>query len=188
MKRSVDWFVVALIAALAALVLVTSFSLGRSSLGFLFGAAHAGELTATWEKPETNCDGSPLTDLVGFRAYWGAARAAIADPAIATYTVRGLPPGDWWLAMTAYNADGLESPIAGPVVKTVPANEFTVSESTAYYIQKRTDRFVLMRVGDVPIGTPCIADQSINGHYAVPRARVQWAGTIRSDVVVAKCQ
>ena len=168
-----------------------AFLLALALLGLVYGllvrAVHAGDLTATWTAPATNCDGSAITNLAGFRAYWGPYHADLPNPALVSYTVGGLPPGEWWMGITAYNTDGKESPIAGPKVKTIAAGEFVVSEPTAYTIVKSTNSLLLLPVGTVPLGTPCNATQSVNGRYAVARELVTWSGSIRPTIVVAAC-
>jgi hypothetical protein len=149
--------------------------------------ARAGDLTATWTAPATNCDGSPITNLAGFRAYWGPYHAHLADPALTSYTVGGLPPGEWWIGITAYNADGEESPIAGPVVKVIAAGEFVTSAPTVYNVLKHANSLLLLPVGTVPLGTPCDVRYSVNGRYAVARELVAWSGSIQPQIVVANC-
>lgn len=39
------------------------------------GLAHAAKLRVTWLAPTTNTDGTPLTDLVGYRVEWGSCNA-----------------------------------------------------------------------------------------------------------------
>jgi hypothetical protein len=148
--------------------------------------ARAGDLTATWTAPATNCDGSPITNLAGFRAYWGPYHVDLPNPALTSYTVGGLPPGEWWIGMTAYNTDGLESPIA-LVVKTIEAGEFVTSAPTVYNVLKHANSLLLLPVGTVPLGTPCDARHSVNGRYVVPRELVTWSGSIRPAIVVAAC-
>lgn len=187
MKRSIDWFRVALITALGVLLIVMFTSLGRLPGAWVIPSATGGELEATWTKPETNCDGTPVTNLAGFRAYWGPFKSELADPTASAYRVTGLPPGQWWIGVTAYNTDGTESPVAGPVVKEIAAADFTVTDGAVYTVVKRRNRFLLLSVGKVPMGTVCLASETVNGHYAVPVESVQWLGP-RQDVVVAKCQ
>jgi hypothetical protein len=69
----------------------------------------------TWLPPTQRNDGSPLTDLAGYKLYWGTAighypnLASIPNPGIATYVVDELPPGTYYLVATAYDAYGIES-------------------------------------------------------------------------------
>lgn len=72
-------------------------------------------VTLSWTPPTTNTDGSALTDLAGYRIYYGASRTAlgsvieIRNPAIAAYLVENLTPGTWYFAVTAYTSAGKES-------------------------------------------------------------------------------
>lgn len=144
-------------------------------------------ITLTWTKPERNCDGTLLTNLKGFRAYWGKGFADMPSPTLTTYTTPLLPPGAWWVALTAYNTTGEESPLAGPVQVTIPAETLTVTQPTVYTVVKGTDRFLTLPVGTVPLGVKCDVAQTVNGYYAVPRTSVTWSGSVKPVVVVAKC-
>lgn len=74
-----------------------------------------GSISVTWLPPTQRNDGSPLTDLAGYKLYWGTAighypnLASIPNPGIATYVVDELPPGTYYLVATAYDAYGIES-------------------------------------------------------------------------------
>src|SRR5262245_40558670 len=46
----------------------------------------AGVLDASWTAPTQNTDGSPLTDLVSYRVYYGPATAPCPGPAFFTVT------------------------------------------------------------------------------------------------------
>ncbi|MGE3293836.1 MAG: hypothetical protein AB7O95_20910 [Geminicoccaceae bacterium] len=76
--------------------------------------------TLHWTEPTTNVDGTPLTDLVGYRVrYWRDSAnplvATIPDPLAATASV-GLPEfGVWNFALAAVNAAGIESAYTEPV-------------------------------------------------------------------------
>ena len=82
-------------------------------------------LPLEWEAPTENVDGSPLTDLAGFQAYWGTSprdynvgTQYIADET-ATSTVLDVPPGDYYVAMTAWDSDGNQSAYSNEVFRTV---------------------------------------------------------------------
>jgi hypothetical protein len=71
--------------------------------------------TLSWQSPALNLDGTPLTDLAGFKVYWGttlgsyAYSAKVGNGAPGTHTVTGLAPGTWYFVVTALNSDGIES-------------------------------------------------------------------------------
>lgn len=95
----------------------------------------------SWEAPNTNLDGSCVTDLGGYRLYYGEvpgvytvvhlvalAGTSCVDSgtsnscgAIMTcsYEVDDLPAGTWYFAMTAYDLDGNESTYSNEVSKTI---------------------------------------------------------------------
>jgi hypothetical protein len=74
-----------------------------------------GSATLTWIRPTTNTDGSPLTDLAGFKVYWGTAsgvyqeQRTINNPAATTTVVSNLTSGRWYFAVTALDTSGAES-------------------------------------------------------------------------------
>ncbi len=88
-------------------------------------AATNGRTTLSWTPPVTRTDGSTLTNLAGYRVYYGTSsgaltqRIVIGNPSVSTWLVENLTPGTWWFAVTAVDAAGLESSRAGPVSATV---------------------------------------------------------------------
>ena len=110
------------------------------------------------------------------------------------------PPGDYCFRATHTNSFGVESALSNLSIKTVTSSgevrDYTtpqapqtlvVSDPTVYTIIKQENKFVLLPVGTVPANTVCIADQKINGYYAVPINVVSWSGTVRPVIVVAQC-
>lgn len=170
-------------------------------LGLAAYACWAGDATLTWVAPTQRTDGSALTNLAGFKVYYGTDPAAltttvdIADPLLTQHVITALTPATWYFAMTAYDADGLESDRTQTVSKVIvaappsPPTGLTVQAGnlTVYTVVKRPDRFALVPIGTVPEGTQCDTSQSVNGYYAVPTASVTWSGNIRPVVVVAQC-
>lgn len=156
-------------------------------LCLLSRCASAGEMAFTWQAPPSNCNGTPVTDLAGYQIIYGTAKVDIADPAATSYTARGLTPGRWWAGITAYNSKGEVSPILMPVYKDIAPADFKTKSTEVFTVVKRTDRLVLLSVGNAPLGTPCLADQSVNGHYAIPRSVVTWYGSVKPDIVFALC-
>ncbi len=164
---------------------------------------YAGEAILTWTAPTQNTDGTPLTDLAGFKLYLGTTPGGpypvsvdIADPTATTFTVPNLTEGTtYYFVSTAYNSASpvQESDFSNEATKTIPPlvpappTGLTVEDLTVFTIVDQVDKFVLLPVGTVPPGTQCIAGQTVNGHHVVPRAEVQWSGNIQPVVVVAKC-
>ena len=74
-----------------------------------------GSATLSWARPITNTDGSPLTDLAGFKVYWGTAsgvyqnQRVINNAAATTSVVSDLAAGRWYFAVSALDMSGAES-------------------------------------------------------------------------------
>ena len=77
------------------------------------------EVTLAWEEPTTNIDGTPLTDLEGYRVYFGPGSGNYRyknDVGTATTcTIGGLTPGYWCFVVTAYDTAGNESDYSNEV-------------------------------------------------------------------------
>ncbi len=84
-----------------------------------------GTATLSWQPPTENEDGSPLTDLAGYRIYHGQSPGQhpniidVAAPGISDFTVDNLPPATHYFVLTAYNKAGLESDLSEEASKTI---------------------------------------------------------------------
>ncbi|MEZ5559896.1 MAG: fibronectin type III domain-containing protein [Pseudomonadales bacterium] len=81
-------------------------------------------MTLAWQAPTENVDGSPLTDLAGYRVYYGEQSRAYTDTVdvsdnAATSTSLTLVSGSYYFAMTALDSVGNESAYSNEVVKVV---------------------------------------------------------------------
>lgn len=82
-------------------------------------APSASAVTLAWEAPTTNSDGTPLNDLTGYNIHYGTSsqnytdEIVISNPSVTRYVVEGLPPGNYYFAVSAYNSKGVESPRSG---------------------------------------------------------------------------
>ncbi|MGH8249891.1 MAG: putative Ig domain-containing protein [Steroidobacteraceae bacterium] len=87
--------------------------------------AAMGSATLSWQAPSTRLDGSPLTDLAGYRIRYGTAPDSfpnivqIANAGVTTHVVDNLPRGTYYFVATAYDTAGLESEFSGSVSKTI---------------------------------------------------------------------
>lgn len=72
-----------------------------------------GTATLAWTAPSTNADGSPLTDLAGYRVYFGTTPGVYTSldvGKVVSYEMGGLTKGQtYYFAVTAYNSSGNES-------------------------------------------------------------------------------
>lgn len=88
-------------------------------------AVATGSATLSWLPPTTNTDGSPLTNLAGFKIYWGTAPGSysssttVMNPGLATYVVGNLTPNTYYFAVTALSSSGAESVFSNAASKTV---------------------------------------------------------------------
>lgn len=79
--------------------------------------------TLTWTAPTENTDGTALTDLAGFKVFYGATSGnysvefTINDPNVTTTIVTPLTPGLWFFATKAFNAIGTESDFSNEAQK-----------------------------------------------------------------------
>ena len=89
-------------------------------------AISLGSVTLDWTAPTLNEDGSALTDLAGYRLYWGTAAGSytqsvtINNPSVLTYTVDNLSPDTYYFVVTAFDAAGTESRYSGMATRVVP--------------------------------------------------------------------
>ena len=74
-----------------------------------------GAATLEWLAPETSTDGSTLTNLAGYRIYYGTdvtrmtTKIEVKNAGVLTYVIEGLKPATYYFAVTAINAHGQES-------------------------------------------------------------------------------
>ncbi len=84
-----------------------------------------GSATLSWNPPTDNVDGTTLTDLSGYRIYYGRSAnqlnhtVVINNPGLTRYMVENLVPGRWHFAMTSVNDAGRESPRSATVDKKI---------------------------------------------------------------------
>ncbi len=75
-----------------------------------------GGFTLMWDAPQTNIDGSPLTDLAGYKVYLGTEPGSygpaitINNPGVTTYVFDQLAPGTYYVTVTSVDINGNESP------------------------------------------------------------------------------
>ena len=102
----------------------TSATLAPFSVTVTQAPTTNGSATLSWTAPTTNTDGTPLTDLSGYRIYYGSSAgsmtqsAQITDPTATSYTVSGLTTGTWYFEIMAVNSANVDSAPAGTVSKT----------------------------------------------------------------------
>lgn len=184
-RRSIDWFRILMILALAAGVIWISFILGRSPIGWMIPSASAGTAELTWTAPTKNCNGTDLTNLTGYSLTYGQARTPLPATPL-SFTVTGLKPGTWWFSLAAVTPTDRSEFVT--VEKVVAPEDFKTVTTTVYTFFKASGNIVVLpTLHTVPLGTVCDATQSVNGKHIIPRSAVTWSGTARPVAVVGDC-
>ena len=84
-----------------------------------------GTALLSWVPPTENTDGSTLTDLAGYKVYYGTSSGSygapitINDPGLSSYMVENLGISDWFFVITAFNSSGIESSYSTETSKTI---------------------------------------------------------------------
>ncbi len=87
--------------------------------------ASMGSATLSWQPPTTRTDGSPLTNLTGYRIRYGTSQGSypnmidIVNEGVTSAVVENLPPATYYFVATAYDTTGAESSYSSVVSKTV---------------------------------------------------------------------
>ena len=105
---------------------VASTSLPAFSINVTAATTSFGTATLSWLPPTENTDGSVLTDLAGYKIYYGTesgnytSTITIDNPGIATYVVDNLPGGNtYYFVITSFTTGGLESEYSTMGSKTI---------------------------------------------------------------------
>ena len=96
--------------------------------------AYAGQASLSWEAPATNEDGTSLTDLNGYKIYYGTAPGNYTQNIdvgnVTTYNFTNLTDGQtYYFVATAYNAARVESSYSNEVAKIIPSSTQTYTLS-----------------------------------------------------------
>jgi len=80
-------------------------------------------VTLTWQPPTKNTDGTPLTDLAGYRIYYGVDPTNLSNvvelpnPGLTSYVIEELTANTWHFAATSLNERGDESDFSSLVTR-----------------------------------------------------------------------
>jgi len=117
LKKTI-WFHLYIICLI---IIITTGGCGDGGSGGDGGTENA---TLSWDAPTTNTDETELTDLAGYKVYYGTTSGVydnvidVAD--VTTYTLTDISPGTYYFAVTAYDDGGNESDYSNEVSKTIP--------------------------------------------------------------------
>jgi hypothetical protein len=114
---------------------VTAFdSSGNGNHGTVDGATWVllgqfnggGTAMLSWTPPVTNTDNSPVTDLAGYKIYYGTSPGihpnvitVLCSTGISEYSLENLPVGTWYFAVSAFDFSGNESAKSNEASKTI---------------------------------------------------------------------
>ncbi len=85
-----------------------------------------GSATISWVPPTTNEDGSTLSNLAGYKIYYGTAvgnypnAIDVNNPGLSSYVVGNLASNTYYFVVTAYDSLGTESAYSNVASKTIP--------------------------------------------------------------------
>jgi len=103
----------------------TAAGAGAASSGGKIAGGTPGSATLSWEAPTSNTNGSALTDLSGYRIYYGPSASDLSETVqigsvgVQTFVIENLQPGTWYFAIRALASDGTESSFSDIVEKTI---------------------------------------------------------------------
>lgn len=84
-----------------------------------------GSATLSWMPPTQNDDGSTLTDLAGYRIYFGRDQnnlsqvVVLHNPGLTRYVIENLSQARWYFSMSSVNMLGTESDRSAVMSKTI---------------------------------------------------------------------
>jgi hypothetical protein len=88
-------------------------------------AVAMGSALLSWIPPTLNTDGSPLTNLKGYKIYWGTepdsypSSVTVDLQGITSYFVENLTPATYYFVVTARNTDDVESEFSSVATKEI---------------------------------------------------------------------
>ena len=166
-----------------------------------------GSASVSWVAPTTNNNGSALTNLAGFRVYYGTSSTALTrntlidDMTRRSATISALAPGTWYFAVRAFNSNNAESDNSNVATKTVTGStaartvNITITQTTpvppptgalvttsvdVYDVVQQSNGTWSTRaiVGRIALGRACSAAFTANGgYYQINRSEVTMNGT-----------
>ena len=85
----------------------------------------SGTALVSWMPPTQRTDGSPLSNLAGYRLYYGTRADALtqtinlSNSGLSSYMIEGLSTGTWYFAVVACDSVGNDSAQSNLVSKTI---------------------------------------------------------------------
>jgi len=99
---------------------------GTTSASVPTGSSAVASATVSWAAPTQDTNGSPVSELSGYRIYYGttshqySTTIDVPNPALVTYVVEALTVGvTYYFAVAAVSAGGAESALSPEVTATI---------------------------------------------------------------------
>jgi hypothetical protein len=89
------------------------------------GEIALGSTTLSWNPPTQNSDGTVLSDLAGYRIYYGrdvnslGRTVDLNNPGLTRYVIENLSSDVWYFTMSSFNSDGVESGRSAVIRKSI---------------------------------------------------------------------
>ena len=111
--------------------IVISASDGRDSVSLpafslaVVNPVPRGSATLSWSPPTSNVDGTPVTNLAGYRVKYGQQASNLSEtlsvpsPGITSVVIENLSTGTWYFAVSAYTTANIESDLSNLAQKTL---------------------------------------------------------------------
>jgi hypothetical protein len=119
---------------------------------FLTPGLFAANVTLSWTPPTTNADGTPLTDLAGYKLHSGTSSGNYTQNTdvgnVTSYTVTNLSGGTtYYFTLTAYDTSGNQSGFSNEISRTIAVS--------TYYCDKDKDGYINTTIDGTCSGTGC---------------------------------
>ena len=96
---------------------------GSGTGGGTGGGTTLGTATLVWSAPTTNTDGTPLTDLAGYKVHYGTTHGSYSNTItvgnVTSYSINNLASGTYYFSLTSYDTSGVESGYSNEVSKVI---------------------------------------------------------------------
>ncbi len=103
------------------------FGCGGEEGGSGSGSQSVGQtISLSWDAPSTNSNGSTLSDLLGYKVYYGNSSGDYTKMLVVENAsfceISFLSPGTWYFSVTAYDSQGNESDFSNEAVLVISDN------------------------------------------------------------------
>lgn len=103
----------------------SSASIPAFSIGVNAPSSSTGMATVSWVAPTRNTNGTSLTNLAGFKIYYGTSIdrldhvVDVPSVGLSTFVIDDLAPAKWYFGVSAYTSTGIESSRSALASKTI---------------------------------------------------------------------